>query len=318
MYAPKRNGLKSEFANRGNGMLCLSFVVLFLLVHSALGSECHCADTGICVLPAGECNSIGRPVVTPMADVVGRKHRVIRQDAWYGGRRTVFNFEGYEAWVVEPPEGVAAADGKPWMWTMQWKTAFVPRTGVPDLLKRGWHHVTIDTFRCRMNEEGLRVSAAFQKYLVEDLSLAPKANLVGLSWGGFFSTRYAARYPNNVAKIFLDCPLLNLGGRCGRSAGEEEIGSWAKEKCDCWTDDPRMPINLVKQIADAKIPILLRYGGADNVLEPALNSEIFIPRFKAVGGDIRVIFQPAYGHHPHGFDAGDMTLVEFFRKEVCR
>ena len=75
-------------------MLCFSFLAVLLLVYSALGSECHCADTGICVLPAGECNSIGRPVVTPLADVVGRKHKVVRQDVWYGGRRTVFDFKG--------------------------------------------------------------------------------------------------------------------------------------------------------------------------------------------------------------------------------
>ena len=65
---------------------------------------------------------------------------------------------------------------------MQWKTAFVPRTGVPDLLKQGWHHVTINTFSRRMDEDGLRVSAAFQKYLVEGLGLAAKAKLIGLSW----------------------------------------------------------------------------------------------------------------------------------------
>ena len=270
--------------------------------------ECHCADTGVCVLPAGECDSVGRPVATPLGEVVGRKHRVIRQDAWYGGCRTVFDFEGYEAWVVEPPEGVAVADGKPWTWTMQWKTAFVPRTGVPDLLKRGWHHVTIDTFRRRMDEEGLRVSAAFQKYLVGDLGLAPKANLIGLSWGGFFSTRYAAHYPQNVAKIYLDCPLLNLA--CRR--GDVGIGPWKDGQPENWTDDPRMPINLVKPIADARIPILLVYGGADNVLDPRLSSELFIPRFRAAGGEIKVVYRALYGHHPHGFEVGETAVQDFF------
>ena len=238
-------------------------------------------DTGVCSIPAGERNGTGSPISTSLADVVGRKHRVVRQDAWYGGRRTVFDFEGYEAWVVEPPEGVAVAAGKPWTWTMQWKTAFVPRTGVPTLLKQGWHHVTIDTYERRMDEEGLRVSAAFQKYLVDELGLAKKSNLIGMSWGGFFSTRYAANYPQNVAKIFLDCPLLNLGCRFKANIG---IGPWEKKSPENWIDDPRMPINLVKPIADAKIPVLLVYGGADDVLNPKLSSEIFIPRFKAAGG----------------------------------
>ena len=293
--------------------LVLSFGMLMAsMSHFSEAAECSCADTGVCVLPAGECDSIGSPVRTPLAGIVGRKHKVIRQDAWYGGRRTVFDFEGYEAWIVEPPEGVAAKDGKPWTWTMQWKTAFVPRTGVPALLKQGWHHATIDTFKHRMDEAGLSVSAAFQAYLVNDLELAKKTNLIGLSWGGFFSTRYAAHYPQNVAKIYLDCPLLNFDGRCGRAEDKEEIGSWAGSGSGNWTDDPRMPINLVKSIADAKIPVLLSYGDADTVLNPKLNAELFVSRFRAAGGDLRVVRHLLYGHHPHGFEPGDETIPVFF------
>ena len=54
----------------------------------------------------------------------------------------------------------------------------------------------------------LKASAKFQKYLVDELGLAPKADLIGMSWGGFYSTRYAANYPENVDKIYLDAPLL--------------------------------------------------------------------------------------------------------------
>lgn len=245
------------------------------------------------------------------AEKIARKFKVLQQDVWYGGRRTVFDFEGCEAWVVAPPDGVAAAAGRPWTWTMQWKTAFVPRTGVPALLKQGWHHVTVDTFERKMDEEGLRVSAAFQKFLVEELGLAEKACLIGMSWGGFFSTRYAANYPRNVAKIYLDCPLLNLG--CRIRGANVDAGPWEKIAPENWIDDPRMPINMAKPIADANIPILLAYGGADNVLDPKLSSEIYIPRFKAAGGDIKVIYRAMYGHHPHGFEIGEAVVENFFR-----
>ena len=71
---------------------------------------------------------------------------------------------------------------------------------------------------------------------------------------------------------------------------------------------------LGKPVADAKIPILLVYGGADNVLDPRLNSEIFIPRFKAAGGNLKVIYRKSYAHHPHGFEESDPTIVNFFAK----
>ena len=239
---------------------------------------------------------------------IEKDHKVTAVDKFYGFDRVVFDFNGYEAWVVCPSGNPRA--GMPWTWTMQWATAFVPRTNVPQMLRDGYHHVTIVTFAHRMDETGLKVSAEFQKFLVDTLGFAPKANLIGMSWGGFFSVRYAATYPENVAKIYLDCPYLNLGGCCGKL----DIGPWAANPPENWIDDPRMPINLAKPVAEANIPILLAYGGADDVLAPRLNSELFIPRFKAAGGDIRVIYRKTYGHHPHGFEESETTIKDFFNK----
>lgn len=239
---------------------------------------------------------------------IARSHTVKLTDVWYGGERTVFDFHGYDAWVVEPPRGVKVAEGRPWTWTMQWRTCFVPRTGVPKMLETGWHHVSVDTYTNRMDETGLAISARFQEFLIKELGFAPKACLIGMSWGGFFSVRYAARYPKNVAKIYLDCPYLNLGG----NTTPIDIGPWAASAPENWIDDPRMPINTVEPIAKANIPILLAYGGADDVLNPKLNSEIFIPRFRRAGGDLRVIYRVTYGHHPHGFEIDETTIPDFF------
>lgn len=243
-----------------------------------------------------------------LAEKIGAKYTVVTNDIWYGGQRTVFTFQGHEAWVVEPPAGVSPREGMPWTWTIQWWSAYVPRTGVPKLLKQGYHHVMIDMYESRGSDEALPVFAAFQHFLVDELGFARKTNLIGMSWGGFFSTRYAAHYPQNVNRIYLDCPLLNLAGRNNPNV---DCGPWKKFEPVDWTDDPRMPINMVKPIADAKIPILLVYGKADTVLDPRLNSEIFIPRFKKAGGDMRVIVRNLYGHHPHGFEV-DETVVEDF------
>jgi len=238
---------------------------------------------------------------------IARSHKIVGEDLWYGYRRTKFDFAGHVAWVVEP--SVTPLPGCPWTWTMQWAEAFVDRTGVLDCLRRGSHHVTIDLFDTRMDAEGLRLAADFQKFLVGDLGFAPKANLVGMSWGGFFSTRYAATYPQNVAKIYLDAPLLNFTGFRAM-----QIGPWGKLGVTDWTHDPNMPINLAKPIAAAGIPVLLLYGGQDQTVNPAINSELFIERFKAAGGQITVEKRGLFGHHPHGVDP-DKTekVVKFFQ-----
>ena len=244
-----------------------------------------------------------------LTERIAKTFKVTATNTWYGGERTVFDFEGYEAWVVEPPAGTPVAEGNPWTWTMQWKDAFVPRTGVPRLLAQGYHHVTIDTFANHMDEKGLAVSRKFQEYLVKELGFAPKARLIGMSWGGFFSIRYASTYPENVTKIYLDAPLLNFDGFGGVPK------HWADRKPanGLWTDDPEMPVNRAAPIAKAGIPILLLYGGVDAVVPPTLNCEIFAPRFKSAGGTITVMRRSAYAHHPHGVEVDENTIIDFFR-----
>jgi len=250
---------------------------------------------------------------------LAKAHKVTDEDSWHGYRRTKFDFGGYAAWIVEP--SVPAAKGMPWTWTMQWADAFVDRTGVLDCLKRGYHHVTIGLFDTRMDEKGVEAAAAYQAFLVNELGFAPKANLIGMSWGGFFSTRYAAAHPENVRRIYLDAPLMNFdnfGGDAMKTptAAAAKIGPWAgKPPADgCWSTDPRMPVNLAEPIAKAGIPIYLLYGGQDQTVFPEQNCERFITSFKAAGGEITVVKRDYFGHHPHGLDP-DKTkpIVDFFQ-----
>ena len=238
---------------------------------------------------------------------VERDHKVIAVDKFHGFDRVVFDFDGYEAWVVCPVG--ETRKGTPWTWCMQWATAFVPRTNVPQMLRDGYHHVTINTFAHRMDESGLKVSAAFQKYLVEKLGFAPKAFLIGMSWGGFFSIRYANRYPGNVAKIYMDAPLLCFkDGRVG-------IGPWeGKMPADGWLASPEMPRNMAESIAKADIPLLVLYGGQDTTCPPAYNCEPFMERFRAAGGDLTVVKRGLYAHHPHGVEINETTIKDFFER----
>ena len=256
---------------------------------------------------------------TAIGGRIAAKHKILKEDVWHGFPRTVFNFNGHTAWVVSPK--VAAAEGRPWTWTMQWADAFVERTGVTDLLARGWHHVTIDTFRHRMDEEGLKVSRKFQSYLVDELGFAAKARLVGMSWGGFFSVRYATRYPQCVSCVFLDAPLLNFDGfshAAGKTGGAlaAAIGPWANRLPAGgakWSDDREMPLNMAETLAAYKVPLLLVYGDNDETVPSQFNSEPFAERFKAEGGKIDVRRENGRGHHPHGFPPEQIkTLVDFF------
>lgn len=249
---------------------------------------------------------------TSLKEKIAKSHRIYEEDEWFGFRRVKFEFEGMTAWVVYP--WVEAAEGMPWTWTMQWADAYVDRTGVLDLLKEGYHHVTLEAFDTKAADQFLPTFAAFQKFLVEELGFAPKTNLVGMSWGGFFSVRYASTYPENVRRVYLDAPLLTFAG--WSFTGKASIGVWydCRPEGDNWDNDPRMPLNMAEKLAAAQIPVLLLYGGQDQTVNPDLNCRPFIKRFKAAGGEIKVIERALYGHHPHGEDPDKTSsITDFFK-----
>ena len=268
----------------------------------------------LAVLAMGVFPVVAAPQLTAK---IAEQHKIIRTDNFYGFDRTVFDFDGYEAWVVEPKG--PAREGRPWTWTMQWATAYVPRTSVPKLLAHGYHHVTIITFKDRMNETGLKVSAKFQKYLVEVLGLAPKADLIGMSWGGFFSTRYAVAYPENIDKIYLDAPLLCFKDfDPATEKPDPRRGPWVQSAPadGKWSADPRMPVNMADKLAKTGLPVFLVYGGQDQSCPAEINAIPFIARFKQAGGEknLKVLYRAYFGHHPHGVEESDPTIVNFFEK----
>lgn len=260
---------------------------------------------------AGTVDAAGTP---SLRSTIAKSRKIVGEDVWNGFKRTKFDFNGRVGWVVEP--SVTPTEGRPWTWTMQWAEAYVDRTGVLDLLRKGYHHVTLDLFATRMDDTGVAAAAEFQKFLVTELGFAPKANLVGMSWGGFFSTRYAAAHPENVRKIYYDAPLLNFQ-KFGHPDPKRIAGWAASAPADGkWENDPRMPVNMAEKIAKAGIPVLILYGGQDQTVPPSENCELFATRYKAAGGNPIINYRSLFGHHPHGLDPNKTAqIVNFFLKD---
>ena len=251
---------------------------------------------------------------------IAKSYKILGRDMWHGYRRTKFDFNGRTAWIVEPSIVPLVGsrvprdrDGMHWIWNMLWPNCDVERTCVTDLLKRGFHYAYIDIFDTRMDGTGVAVAAKFQDFLVKELGFAPKANLIGISWGGFMAAQYAAAKPANVAKIYFDNALLTFDGYTpSRNGG---LGPWAAATGrvpPAWRDDPRMPVNLASAIAKAGIKVLLVYGTSDIAVKPSVNSAAFAAKFKAADGDAKVLPHVEYGHHPHGIESGEKNVVISF------
>lgn len=238
---------------------------------------------------------------------------------WYGFKRHNFVLNGRSGFIVEPPN---PAPGLPWHWCPQWAEAFVPRTPALKLLDRGFHHVFYDVFDTCMNEDGVKAQEEFYRML-RSLGFHPMTVLTGMSYGGLFSLRWTAEHPETVAAIYLDAPVCTLDFRLTAHFASltPELGAEARKDAariaglyhttvKGLAKHPLAPVNNVRPIAKAKIPIFCIRSGQDMSVDPRVNIDVFAERLLAAGGVIEVMRRDFYGHHPHGLP-DPSPLVDF-------
>ncbi len=242
------------------------------------------------------------------------------ESRWNGFVRHDFTVDGSGAIVVEPKTPLP---GRPWAWRGEFFGAFANADIA--LLEAGWHVAYIGI----SNQFGSpRAVARWEKFydvLVHDHALSPKPGLIGLSRGALYCMSWAAAHPDQTLAVYLDNGVCDFkswpGGKqkgLGESPGSAE--EWANLlKAFDFKDDQeaiaytKNPVDYLKPLVDAKIPILLVYGDADKVVPGKENSDLLFDRYKTLGGPIERIVKPGQDHHPHGL-TDPRPIVEFFEK----
>ena len=229
-------------------------------------------------------------------------------DPWHGGLRHKFKLNGCVAQIVEPPDPL---EEKLWFWLPEWPTAFPGRNGVRELLQLGYHMVHIDVFGKCGNPEAVEIMKSMYDY-VRKLGFAPKAALIGMSLGGLYSFRYAAKYPETVACIYADAPVASLSYRAdsGRPDLVEFVRAYGLDNAAGLKNHPLSPVNNYLPMVEAGIPLLMIVGEEDTTVNPKTNGLLLAERWIAAGGRAEVVKRPYWGHHPHGLD--DPTKIVRF------
>ncbi len=235
------------------------------------------------------------------------------QSLWHGFDRYDFSVDGRNTLVVIPKQ---ASPGNPWIWRAEFFD-HRPETDVA-LLSRGFHLVYMDvgnTFGC---PDAMRHWEALYSMLIEKHDFSKKPALEGLSRGGLYVYAWAAANPDKVSCIYGDNPVCDFkswpGGK-GNGPGSPE--DWkellrcyhfeSEEQALAWEGNP---IDALKPLAEAKIPLIHVCGDADEVVPYAENTAVLKKRYESLGGRIKVIIKKGFKHHPHGLD--DPTpIVDF-------
>ena len=237
---------------------------------------------------------------------------------WNGFDRYDFEVDGVKALVVVPSQPAA---GHPWIWRAEFFD-HRPETDLA-LVKKGFHLVFINvgnTFGC---PDAMSHWTALYKLLTKKYGLSKKPALEGLSRGGLYVYNWAAANPKKVSCIYGDNPVCDFkswpGGK-GKGPGSPD--DW-KLLLQCYHFDSeaqalaydKNPIDNLKPLAKAKIPVLHLCGDADEVVPYDENTAILKQRYEKLGGHIEVIIKKGFKHHPHGLD--DPTpIVDFVLKNT--
>lgn len=164
------------------------------------------------------------------------------------------------------------------------------------LLKRGFHVVYYDLTHLYGSPRARKSGTDFYWNMVQMYGLSPRVTLEGFSRGGLFAYNWAADHPDKVACIYVDAPVCDVFSWPGRSSGN--AGLW-KGMLDEWgltearmNTFPGNPIDRLKPLVDARIPVICVCGDSDRVVPFSENSAVVRQRYTAMGAPFELILKP--------------------------
>ena len=231
---------------------------------------------------------------------------------WEGYHRLDFEVDARVCILVLPKTPAA---GNPWIWRTEFFGAF-PSADLA-LLGKGFHVAYMDVQNMYGAPVALDHMDKFHEHITKTYGLSEKVVLEGFSRGGLFAFNWAARNPGKVASIYVDAPVCDFKKLAG---GKGKAKKWAEDWERCkkaygLTEEQALtyrlnPVDNLKPIAAARIPIIAVCGDADTDVPIDENIMIVKQRYQELGGQIQVIVKPGVGHHPHSL-ADPTPIVTF-------
>ncbi|EMI19394.1 putative secreted protein [Rhodopirellula maiorica SM1] len=219
---------------------------------------------------------------------------------FHGFTQYNFKLDGVDCKIVSPKQ---AASGNPWVWRARF-WGHEPQFDRA-MLEQGWHVCYCDVGGLFGADPAIERWDAFYS-LSQKLGLHAKPFLEGMSRGGLIIMRWASVHPDQVAGIYADNAVMDIRSwPGGKGTGIGSPRAWteclaAYEMTDEQSASYKAgPLDRLKRLADAGVPIFVLINEADDVVPPAENGDRLVAEYKKLGGKIEVMRRPGLGHHPH-------------------
>jgi pimeloyl-ACP methyl ester carboxylesterase/lysophospholipase L1-like esterase len=185
------------------------------------------------------------------------------------------------------------------------------------LLKQGFHLTYIDVAGLFGSTEAMKRYDELYAFVTKKYHLNAKVVLEGMSRGGLQIFNWGNANAEKIACMYADAPVCDFKSWPG---GKGESEGWDKAWDICLkeyglTEEQALayknnPVDQMTNIAKHKVPVLSVIGGTDKVVPVEENTGKLQIRLKELGWEMKVIYKPETGHHPHSLK-DPKTIVDF-------
>lgn len=235
---------------------------------------------------------------------------------WNGFEITETEFEGKKAIIILPE---IKKENPSLVLKTEYFNAF-PETEIK-LLEEGFYLAYIENNNRWGTDEDIDRKARFISFVTQKYSLKEKCVPVGMSCGGIFAIKLGAKYPEKIACLYLDAPVVNyMSCPCGfgkgnslRETNDEILEALKLDSMARLLAYRDMPLDNLHKLAKNNIPAVIVAGDSDMTV-PYDENGIFVEEiYKKNDIPCEVYIKKGCDHHPHGLENPE-KIVEFIKK----
>ncbi len=228
----------------------------------------------------------------------------------------VFTIQKHTAFLILPDKPQA---GKPipWVWyapTLRGLPANSEKWMFERFLKAGIAIGGVDVGESYGSPKGRAIYTALHEHLIKKRGLDKQACLLARSRGGLMLYCWAAENPDKVRCITGIYPVCNIASYPGlkRACGAYDLSA---EELEAQLAKHN-PIDRLKLLAKAKVPIFHIHGDQDRVVPLDKNSGLIKERYDKLGGSMMLEVVKGQGHNMWNGWFQSQALVDFVIKHA--
>lgn len=203
-------------------------------------------------------------------------------------------FDSHEAFLIAPQD---AKENVPWVWyapTLPSLPSKAEKWMFERFLKAGIAIAGIDVGESYGSPAGQEIYTRFHDYLVGARHFSKKPVLLARSRGGLMLYNWAIAHPDEVAAVAGIYPVCDIASYPGIAKAAPSFGMTTEDLTKHLAD--YNPIDRLKPLAAAKVPLFHLHGDEDHTVPLEANSMELAKRYRELGGPVRLDVMKGHGH----------------------